>query len=165
MNTGRQALSILFLGLTLAATAIALLPMLTEAADLPPRPTPQPPEEPAPPPTGGLIVLELEVTPSLLEQVDSWQALWTVVQWQDGLGHWHDVMGWRGNFDEVEGITALKRWWVAEDNFGTGPFRWLVLSEMDGEVLASTEPFDLPTKSDRVTVVTASSLELVSMVD
>jgi len=47
---------------------------------------------------------------------------WSVVQWQDVNGNWHDVEGWRGTLDSHGYI----RWWVAAKDFGTGPFRWVI---------------------------------------
>ncbi len=47
---------------------------------------------------------------------------WSVVQWQDVNGNWHDVEGWRGTLDSSGYIC----WWVAAKDFGTGPFRWVI---------------------------------------
>ena len=47
---------------------------------------------------------------------------WSVVQWQDSAGNWHDVEGWRGTLDS----SGYIRWWVAAKDFGTGPFRWVI---------------------------------------
>jgi hypothetical protein len=47
---------------------------------------------------------------------------WSVVQWQDINGNWHDVEGWRGTLDS----NGYIRWWVAAKDFGTGPFRWVI---------------------------------------
>jgi len=47
---------------------------------------------------------------------------WSVVQWQDSAGNWHDVEGWRGTLDS----NGYIRWWVAAKDFGTGPFRWVI---------------------------------------
>lgn len=47
---------------------------------------------------------------------------WTVVQWQDSAGNWHDVEGWRGTLDD----RGVRRWWVDAKDFGTGPFRWVI---------------------------------------
>ena len=47
---------------------------------------------------------------------------WSVVQWQDSAGNWHDVEGWRGTLDSQGYI----RWWVDAKDFGTGPFRWVI---------------------------------------
>jgi hypothetical protein len=66
--------------------------------------------------------------------------VWTVVQWQDSAWGWHDVEGWRGNFDEGN----RKVWWVAWADFGTGPFRWAVYQTEGGPLLATSEAFMLP---------------------
>lgn len=65
--------------------------------------------------------------------------MWAVVQWQDGLGGWHDVDGWRGELEEQR-VT----WWVSPEHFGDGPFHWVVYRGTDGEVLTTSESFDLP---------------------
>lgn len=67
---------------------------------------------------------------------------WTVVQWQDGHGRWHDVTGWRGLLDDGDGNEKV--WWVAPRDFDTGPFRWLVYDEPDGAVLGTSDSFTLP---------------------
>ena len=65
--------------------------------------------------------------------------MWAVVQWLDGLGEWHDVDGWRGELEEQR-VT----WWVSPEHFGDGPFRWMVYRGIDGEMLAASDSFDLP---------------------
>ncbi len=65
--------------------------------------------------------------------------LWTIVPWQDALGGWHDVQGWQGTLDGYQ-----KLWWVAEDDFGTGPFRWALYQGKGGALLAVSESFYLP---------------------
>ena len=66
--------------------------------------------------------------------------LWTVVQWQDNTGGWHNVEGWQGAFDEGN----KKVWWVAVADFNKGPFRWAAYQGRGGELLAVSEPFYLP---------------------
>ncbi len=68
----------------------------------------------------------------------------SVVQWQDGLGEWHDVDSWRGEFDEVVDRVGKKTWWLEEWLFGAGPFRWVVYDRTSGQVLAQTAPFNMP---------------------
>jgi hypothetical protein len=63
-----------------------------------------------------------------------------VVQWQDGRGGWHDVEGWQGELDEGQ----QKVWWVLEKDFGTGPFRWVVLARKAGPVWKTSAAFTLP---------------------
>ena len=65
---------------------------------------------------------------------------WTVVQWQDSDGGWHDVEGWCGMLDSG----GMKRWWVAPKDSGTGPFRWVVTGQPGGAQLAVSDPFTLP---------------------
>jgi hypothetical protein len=129
---------------------------------LPPRPTPtlRPTRTPTPTPTptptapsappvedgaeGGAIVLLARGT----RTVEAWQAMWTVVTWQDDAGAWQPVAGWQGPFDQVYGGHARKTWNVAEAVLGRGPFRWEVYAReavARGEApLAISAPFDLP---------------------
>jgi len=132
MNNDRLISPIFVLG---AACVLGLLLMLVSNASaapqaLPPRPTPVP--TPAPVKLrGGLISLQADAT-----QPEHW----TIVQWQDALGDWHDVDGWQGTFDQENRVI----WWVAPKDLGTGPFRWTVYENQCGALLAASEPFDLP---------------------
>jgi len=67
----------------------------------------------------------------------------TIVQWQDELGGWHAVEGWRGELGAEGQIT----WWVLKANFAQGPFRWVVYTEPGGEVWGVSENFFLPSAS------------------
>ena len=153
MNTkGHRAkpwlmLSALCVVCMLLAIAGLLGPLPAAAwADLPPRPmpvtptsTPSPkPQEPA----GAWIELRVQQPDNDLPLF--WQQLWTTVQWQDIQGRWHVVEGWRGTPDEVANGVGTKVWWVAQADFGTGPFRWVVHQEQGGEHLAASDPFTLP---------------------
>ena len=111
------------------------------AENLPPRPATPTPDaaEEASALRGAFITLHAWNAP-----VDAW----TVVQWQDALGGWHDVDGWRGHLDDSAG--AEKRWWVAPKDFKTGPFRWLVYGEKGGELLGTSANFYLPSRSAEV---------------
>lgn len=91
---------------------------------------------------GGLIELRL---PGCPEGV--WQSLWTVVQWQDGTGAWHDVEGWQGPLAATREGVAHSMWKVDPGDLGKGPFRWVVLSGRGGEMLAASQPFQLPSRS------------------
>jgi hypothetical protein len=88
-----------------------------------------------------------------------WQRWWTVVQWQDERGDWHDVTGWQGILDGVLKIDQLdygtKLWWVEKKDTDSGPFRWLVYplkgqgavgskSDNRGTCPMSSAPFNLP---------------------
>ena len=65
---------------------------------------------------------------------------WSVVQWQDNSGGWHDVEGWTGSLADGGGW----RWWVEAKDFGTGPFRWVSQPGPEGSVLNASGPFTLP---------------------
>jgi hypothetical protein len=119
--------------LACALLLVASLPARSTQADRPswfvPTPTPIPPS------VSGAIELIVESTPP---------GLWTVVQWQDALGGWHDVEGWQGVLDE----SNIKTWWVDRADFGQGPFRWAVA--WGGELLATSELFYLPRSAGEV---------------
>jgi hypothetical protein len=116
---------------------LAWPPLLTPVgADLPPR---KPPSADQPPgdddddkPVGAFIVLQVPSAPV---------GLWTVVQWHDSAGGWHDIAGWSGTLNE----DSRKMWWVAAKDFDTGPFRWVVYQGQGGQLLATSEWFYLPT--------------------
>ena len=103
---------------------------------LPPRETPTPTrpsgdDDDDGKPAGAHIVLQVQSAPV---------GVWTIVQWQDSAGGWHDIKGWQGMLDEG----GQKVWWVAAKDFGTGPFRWLVYQSQGGKLLAQSELFYLP---------------------
>jgi len=79
--------------------------------------------------------------------------LWSVVQWQDSGGGWHDVEGWRGLLE----ANGCKRWWVAAKDFGTGPFQWVVYRKPDSQPLAVSDPFNLPPEANRIQYIEALS--------
>ena len=89
-----------------------------------------------------------------------WQELWTIVQWQDAFGRWHDVEGWQGTLDSVTraGIQVVgkKTWWLARDLFARGPFRWVVYRVQGGALVAASEPFFLPDAVGEVETVETS---------
>jgi hypothetical protein len=86
-------------------------------------------------------------------QVQPGQAgLWTIVQWQDSSGGWHDVEGWRGSLE----AGGYKRWWVAPKDFNTGPFQWVVYQKPDGLLLATSAPFTLPYQANVMKLVEVS---------
>ena len=89
--------------------------------------------------------IELRVQPGLGE-------VWTVVQWQDSLGRWQDVDGWRGQVGPGQAVN----WWVAPKDLSTGPFRWLVYQDQGRRaVVWASELFYLP-KQGETLVVTAA---------
>jgi hypothetical protein len=133
---------------------------------LPPRPSVVPPvvddedddDDDAPVPAAVVAQIYLQVAPAD-------QPYWAVVQWQDAHGRWHDVTGWRG---EVRGGAS---WWVAEKDFGKGPFRWALypsggpivdqgggrfLYRGEKQILAVSQPFSLPTRAGSAVGVAVS---------
>lgn len=149
-----KARYILSLGAMLAVVSILFgliwPPVLTQAGPtLPPR---EPPPNDSPDENdddGGnaplVATIELQVQPAQA-------GLWTVVQWQDSDGNWHDVEGWRGNLE----AGGKKMWQVAAKDFGTGPFRWVVYQGQDGSELETSEPFTLPRQANEVVRVVVS---------
>jgi hypothetical protein len=118
---------------------VAWQPLLVLA--LPSRPSPEPAVTSAPKLPDGTIELTVESATA---------GLWTVVQWQDALGGWHDVEGWQGALDEGD----KKMWWVAKADLGKGPFRWAVTHS--GERLATSELFYLPDSVGQTVKVSVS---------
>ncbi len=104
--------------------------------ELPPRPKPIQDDEPN---DGQSAWIQLWPTPVLPK-------LWTVVQWVDGQGAWHDVEGWRGYLNHPTYIS----WRVLQSEFGKGPFRWVTYDKADGTVLAISETFHLPTNNGEI---------------
>ncbi len=118
--------------LTMITTPIFAMKATKVAAALPPRPTVEPVIESAKP--GAYIQLQASgVTVGT-------DGVWTMLQWGDGANNWYDVSGWQGTIEP----DGTRTWWVAPGDMGTGPFRWLVLTEEGGSVLATSESFDLP---------------------
>ena len=134
------------------ATFLALLQAhaATATSDLPPRPpvtaTVTPPDEEAAA-NGGRIQLQAQFSQSWPWDDVHWQSLWTVIQWYDPAGNWHNVDGWQGSLDTIEqqeaGWVGQKTWWAGEEILGAGPFRWLVYGQ-DGQLLATSDNFALP---------------------
>jgi hypothetical protein len=146
-------LALVLLGL--AWMALPLRPASTAYAQLPPRPTLTPTPVPAtatptalPLVTPTAVPVEHPVRIRLL--VDAgYEGAWSLVQWQDGQGDWHDVSGWLG---EIE--NGQVQWRVLPKDYNTGPFRWIVLDQPGGEILAISASFTLPNPSDPLTAVT-----------
>lgn len=134
--------------LTFVASLVVLMlaaltsPTQIAQAGLPPRPTPQPASSEAA--LAGMASIELRVHLGQMGQAVRWQELWTVVQWQDASGKWHDVEGWRGALDEMVNGEGRKVWWVYRRDLGTGPFRWVIYQSPSGGLLASSNVFHLP---------------------
>jgi hypothetical protein len=145
----KLAFAALFLGL------LALSVLLAPAAEagLPVRDTPTPAHEQQQKgkskdngPLGAWIELQAQPAPA---------EAWSVVQWQNELGDWYDVEGWRGS---LEG-NGYRRWWVHEKDFGYGPFRWVVTQGQDGPVLGASQTFNLPGGANETVRVTVSVAE------
>lgn len=168
-----QRRSILGLGLIVAVVCLVGLlaapPLLVRADDPPSRPLAAtralPPREPTPMPIlpgrparassdhpsssrpsdeGAAIELRVQFLAGSPPSVEWREGLWTMVQWQDGLGEWHDVHGWRAKLDQVQGDEGEKVWYLAEDRFGEGPFSWAIYPDPEGEFIAQSAPFYMP---------------------
>jgi hypothetical protein len=87
-----------------------------------------------------------------LQAVNPPSGSWSVVQWKDSAGNWHDVPGWRGQLE----ARGQVRWWVAAKDFGTGPFRWSVMRGHEGPLLGSSRPFDLPGNANETLQIVVS---------
>jgi hypothetical protein len=130
-------------------SALLLLPLQVKAngvaVQLTPRPTLIPlPTETPPPAATPIFVAPAVINGAYIElYIANGQAKWTVVQWQDDLGAWHVVDGWQGMPDEQGHV----RWWVSSTEFGLGPFRWVVYDKPSGMPLATSQPFDLPSRA------------------
>lgn len=121
---------IMGMGLILMAT-MAFMPKSIPQA-LPPRPEPNPVVVEKSSPDGAQIQLAI---------ANATGNEWTQVQWQDTqTAVWHNVDGWAGHADNDGTVT----WWVAKEDLGSTPFRWQVYDEQGGELLTTSETFDLP---------------------
>jgi len=70
---------------------------------------------------------------------------WASVQWQDQLGEWHAVSGWQAPLDVVPfSNIAYKQWGVEPDDYGRGPFRWVVTAGQAGTIWTTSPTFYLP---------------------
>lgn len=136
MKFGQRAFRLqlsLILGLICLLFAGLAMPAL---AELPPRPTPviQKPSDEPNRPVGAEIALSV---------IPAQSGLWSVVEWQDANGDWQQVESWQGTLD-----AGQKIWWVAQKDFGTGPFRWAVYQSAGGELLGASDPFMLPAEAN-----------------
>lgn len=143
-------LVVLFLAITLCIEGQNRL----QADGLPDRPDISLPERPPlPPPNGGVALPESDhnrrdpLWAYIDLQVQSPRpGLWTVVQWQDTVGNWHDVDGWRSQLE----LSGWQRWTVADKDFGDGPFRWLVIEAQNSPPLATSPAFTLPSRANQI---------------
>lgn len=69
------------------------------------------------------------------------------VQWGDAIGGWHRVDGWSSSLDHLtpQGV-PFQRFTVFSDNFGQGPFRWVIYNTDGVTVWAIGPKFTLPTQ-------------------
>lgn len=102
---------------------------------------------PCPSPTPSGAVIKLHVIMAGCYRAGT--PLPTIVQWQDGPGAWHDVHGWQGPLDP----SSERLWWVAEEECGKGPFRWVIFDECGCSILAISKPFHLPQHPDEILVI------------
>ncbi len=132
--------AIVWIGLIVMGALLTSLWQPTAQAGVlpPPRPTLTPTPQSS---TGSYI--ELRVPTDNIN-------LWTVVQWQDGEGNWHDVESWRGILDEIHEHKGDKIWWVLPGEYGDGPCRWQVYDRAGGKLLATSHAFYLPTANRHV---------------
>jgi len=150
----RHLWQIVTIGSLSLAVALSLLTPRPAAA-MPPRP-PRPPRTtavPAPHRTLIALVVTLADAPPVV-----WSELWTVVQWQDATGGWHDVAGWRGTLDTWSRGGGKKTWVVEDKDLGDGPFRWLVYDHVGGVPLAASAAFDLPALTGDVLEIGVTTL-------
>jgi hypothetical protein len=161
----RFPLPILPIGVIITMLAL-LLPAFAQAAPLalpprPPTPTQLPPATPTqtPPAQVPTVMASIELRVRF-GSASAWsrgtmtrQDLRTVVQWQDKLGDWHAVDGWRGALDEFVGDEGREVWWVAEKDFSSGPFRWTVTDGKSNQPIAVSSSFNLPARSNARVIV------------
>jgi len=112
--TGQKKFNWLIIGVLIAGMGLTTVPVLANG-QLPDR-SPPPPGDDGGRDDGGPLGTHIELV------APEHAGAWSVVQWQDSAGNWHDVEGWRGTLDS----TGYIRWWVAARDFGTGPFRWVI---------------------------------------
>jgi hypothetical protein len=115
-----------------------------QAGTLPPPPRPTLTPTPYAPGSAGTYI-ELRLPTDNIN-------LWTVVQWQDRVGGWHDVEGWRGVLDDINDHKGDKIWWVLPYSYGDGPCRWEVYDRAGGKLLATSSSFLLPEANQHVIV-------------
>ncbi len=140
-----------FLVLSLLSTAVST----AAPPDLPPRPTVEPTATSVPLPTAVATPIPRQGGTITLQVTNGSRTMWSIVQWQDALGDWHDVEGWRGHLDERTPNGQSKTWWVAPDDLGKGPFRWQIFATETGPLLTTTDPFHLPAAHGQIVTIPA----------
>jgi len=144
MGTEKHKIKIYLMLMMAAIWAMLMVPVAPSVAQGEPTLTPPPNRPPLPSPYPGDTegddqgpagaYIELLIQPAH-------PGLWSVVQWQDNTGNWHDVEGWRGTVDQ----RGYRNWWVEAKDFGKGPFRWIVTRRPGAPPMAISEQFYLPT--------------------
>ena len=124
---------------------------------LPPRNTPDPTAEPnsqsgSVTSAGGRVHLRVLFSRDWPWDTMHWQeGLWHVIEWNDHAGTWYAVDGWQGTLETIQQEddrwVGQKELWVAQDNFGAGPFRWLIYKGEGGALMATSPEFYLPSES------------------
>lgn len=133
--------------ITIFLLLVVVVPTTLATADLPPRPIVESPDPVAAPP----VTAELAGATIMLHVPNALPQMWTVVEWQDGLGNWHEVTGWRGHLDLD--IGNLRVWWVHPRDLATGPFRWQLYANEGGPLVATSETFFLPEQPYQVVLL------------
>ncbi len=120
--TGQKIIYRIVIGVLMLGLGLAAAPVLAESG-LPDR-NPPPPADDGGRDDRGPVGTYIELA------APEHAGAWSVVQWQDVNGNWHDVEGWRGTLDS----SGYIRWWVAAKDFGTGPFRWVITGAAEASV-------------------------------
>ena len=137
---GQTIIGLIFIVLLVGLPAWAVLAAPAVEAGLPSRETPTPAPQP-----GG----DKENNVPVGAWIEAWvmgdapAGAWSVVQWQNSAGGWEDVAGWQGP------LPQNTRWWVAEKDFGSGPFRWVITQGSGGPEAGASRPFHLPDEANQ----------------
>lgn len=132
------------------SAAQSQLPPRPTLTPLPPTATPVPPATPVPSPTA--IPVSQPVRIRLVVEDSTYRDAWSLVQWVDGAGNWHNVTGWLGQI-----VGGEVQWRVLPKDYDTGPFRWVILDAPDGAIVAASKPFTLPNPGAPLLVINALS--------
>jgi hypothetical protein len=90
------------------------------------------------------IALHITATDGTQPSDTTLQGLWTVVQWLDGLGNWHDVDSWEGTPASASANGTHMVWKVDDSLLGRGPFRWIIEQGTGGAISGASASFYLP---------------------
>ena len=154
LNTRKKqtnAFWLLLFVLLAVSILVAVQPTHADGLPLPPRPVLEAPPPPGPgesKPVGGWIQLQAQGA------ADATQ--WSDVEWQDGVGEWHKVESWTGQYDQVRNGVGIKTWWVDRYTFGPTPFRWAISDSTGKNVLVTSATFNLPTQNQQTVIVMVS---------